>query len=102
METTLTLWKPVESRRAHRQGQKRLVLGIVLSRGVAGALALLLMGCGGGCRTAVTPPIQTVEDQQVVDVEKIVQAAVHSRNVDMAVAVVDAAGIGVDGIRTQN
>ena len=102
METTLTLWKPVESRRAHRQGQKRLVLGIVLSRGVAGALALLLMGCGGGNSTPVTPPIPAVEALQVVDVQNIVQAAVNSGNVDMAVAVVDRAGFVLGVFRTQN
>src|SRR2546430_17608155 len=102
METTLTLWKPVESRRAQRQGQKRLVLGIVLSRGVRGALALLLMGCGGGNSTPVTPPIPAVEALQVVDVQNIVQAAVNSGNVDMAVAVVDRAGFVLGGFRTQN
>src|SRR5437667_1867679 len=102
METTLTLWKPVESRRAQRQGQKRLVLGIVLSRGVRGALALLLMGCGGGNSTPVTPPIPAVQALQVVDVQNIVQAAVNSGNVDMAVAVVDRAGFVLGVFRTQN
>src|SRR6266550_2077065 len=102
METTLTLWKPVESRRAHRQGQKKLVLGIVLSRGVAGSLALLLMGCGGGNSTPVTPPIPAVEALQAVDVQNIVQAAVNSGNVDMAVAVVDRAGFVLGVFRTQN
>src|SRR6266481_3180854 len=102
METTLTLWKPVESRRAHRQGQKRLVLGIVWSRGVAGALALLVAGCGGGNSTPVTPPIPAVEALQVVDVQNIVQAAVNSGSVDMAVAVVDRAGFVLGVFRTQN
>src|SRR5207249_10247234 len=92
METTLTLWKPVESRRAQRQGQKRLVLGIVLSRGVRGPLALLLMVCGGGNSTPVTPPIPAVQALQVVDVQNIVQAAVNTGNVDRAVAGVDRAG----------
>src|SRR6267154_1441133 len=102
METTLTLWKPVESRRAHRRGQKRLVLGIVWSRGVAGALALLLVGCGGGNSTPVTPPIPAVEALQAVDVQNIVQAAVNSGSVDMAVAVVDRAGFVLGVFRTQN
>ncbi len=102
MGTTLTLWKPVESRRAHRQGQKRLVPGIALSRGVAGALALLLVGCGGGNSTPVTPPIPAVEALQVVDVQNIVQAAVNSGSVDMAVAVVDRAGFVLGVFRTQN
>jgi uncharacterized protein GlcG (DUF336 family) len=79
-----------------------LVLGIVLSRGVAGALALLLMGCGGGNSTPVTPPIPAVEALQVVDVQNIVQAAVNSGSVDMAVAVVDRAGFVLGVFRTQN
>jgi len=79
-----------------------LVLGIVLSRGVAGALALLLMGCGGGNSTPVTPPIPAVDALQVVDVQNIVQAAVNSGNVDMAVAVVDRAGFVLGVFRTQN
>src|SRR5437016_12136667 len=102
METTLTLWKPVESRRAQRQGQKRLVLGIVLSRGVRGALALLLLGCGGGHGPAGAPPNPAVQALQVVDVQNIVQAAVNSGNVDMAVAVVDRAGFVLGVFRTQN
>ena len=79
-----------------------MVLGIVLSRGVRGALALLLMGCGGGNSTPVTPPIPAVEALQVVDVQNIVQAAVNSGNVDMAVAVVDRAGFVLGVFRTQN
>jgi len=79
-----------------------LVLGIVLSRGVRGALALLLLGCGGGNSTPVTPPIPAVQALQVVDVQNIVQAAVNSGNVDMAVAVVDRAGFVLGVFRTQN
>ena len=79
-----------------------MVLGIVLSRGVRGALALLLMGCGGGNSTPVTPPIPAVQALQVVDVQNIVQAAVNSGNVDMAVAVVDRAGFVLGVFRTQN
>src|SRR5437879_164769 len=94
--------KPVQSCRAHRQGQKRSVLGIFLSRGVRGALALLLLGCGGGNNTPVTPPIPAVQALQVVDVQNIVQAAVNSGNVDMAVAVVDRAGFVLGVFRTQN
>ena len=79
-----------------------MVLGIVLSRGVRGALALLLLGCGGGNSTPVTPPIPAVQALQVVDVQNIVQAAVNSGNVDMAVAVVDRAGFVLGVFRTQN
>ena len=60
------------------------------------------MGCGGGNSTPVTPPIPAVEALQVVDVQNIVQAAVNSGNVDMAVAVVDRAGFVLGVFRTQN
>ncbi len=79
-----------------------MVLGIVWSRGVAEALALLVAGCGGGNSTPVTPPIPAVEALQVVDVQNIVQAAVNSGSVDMAVAVVDRAGFVLGVFRTQN
>jgi len=60
------------------------------------------MGCGGGNSTPVTPPIPAVQALQVVDVQNIVQAAVNSGNVDMAVAVVDRAGFVLGVFRTQN
>ena len=60
------------------------------------------MGCGGGNSTPVTPPIPAVQALQVVDVQNIVQAAVNSVNVDMAVAVVDRAGFVLGVFRTQN
>jgi uncharacterized protein GlcG (DUF336 family) len=102
METTHTLRKPVESRRALRQRKKTLALGIFLAFGIAGALAMLLIGCGGGNSAPVAPPIPAVEALQVADVQNIVQAAVNSVNVDMAVAVVDRAGFVLGVFRTQN
>jgi len=64
---------------------------------------MLLIGCGGGSNASVVPPpIPTVQALQVVDVQNIVQAAVNSVNVDMAVAVVDRAGFVLGVFRTQN
>src|SRR5216683_5256630 len=103
METTHTLRKLVEPRRALQQRKKTLILGIFLELGIAGVLAMLLIGCGGGSSAPVAPPpIPTVQALQVVDVQNIVQAAVNSVNVDMAVAVVDRAGFVLGVFRTQN
>jgi len=93
----------VESRRALQQRKKTLALAIFLAFGIAGVIAMLLIGCGGGNSAPVTPPpIPTVQALQVADVQNIVQAAVNSVNVDMAVAVVDRAGFVLGVFRTQN
>ena len=103
METTHRLRKPVESRRALQQRKRTLILGIFLALGIAGVLAILLIGCGGGGRPPVAPPpIPTVQALQVADVQNIVQTTVNSVNVDMAVAVVDRAGFVLGVFRTQN
>jgi uncharacterized protein GlcG (DUF336 family) len=103
METTHTLRKPVESRRALQARQKTLALGVILALGIAGALAMLLIGCGGGSTTAVVPPpVPAVQALQAADVQKIVTAAVNSTDVEMIVAVVDRAGFVLGVFRTQN
>ena len=103
MQTAHTLRKLVEPRRALQQRKKTLILGIFLELGIAGVLAMLLIGCAGGSSTPVAaPPIPAVQALQVVDVQNIVQAAVNSVNVDMAVAVVDRAGFVLGVFRTQN
>ena len=76
---------------------------MVLALGAAAALAMLLIGCGGGTVAPVSaPPVAPVQPLQAVDVQNIVQAAVNSVNVDMAVAVVDRAGFVLGVFRTQN
>jgi uncharacterized protein GlcG (DUF336 family) len=103
MGTTHTLRRPVESRRALRRRKKTLALGILLAFGIAGALVMLLIGCGSGSSAPLAPPpVPAVQALQVADVQKIVQAAVNSVNVDMAVAVVDRAGFVLGVFRTQN
>ena len=103
MQTERYLRKPVAARRALEQRKKTLALGILLALGVAGVLALLLVGCGGGNATPIAPPpVVSVQALQVADVQKIVQAAVNSANVDMVVAVVDRAGFVLGVFRTQN
>ena len=103
METTHTLRRPVQSRRALQQRQKTLALGVALAVGIAGALAMLLIGCGGGSSTSVVPPpAPAVQALQTADVQNIVQAAVNSADVEMVAAVVDRAGFVLGVFRTQN
>jgi len=93
----------MESRRALQQRKKTLVVGIFMVLGISGVLAMLLIGCGGGSSAPVAPPpIPAVQALQITDVQNIVQAAVNSVNVDMAVAVVDRAGFVLGVFRTQN
>src|SRR5580658_5849373 len=103
MQTERTLRRPVASRHALAQRQKTLAVGILLALGLAGVLAFLLLGCGGGGAAAVSPPaVASVLPLQIADVQNIVQAAVNSANVDMVVAVVDRAGFVLGVFRTQN
>jgi uncharacterized protein GlcG (DUF336 family) len=102
MEKVHTIRRPVAARHALAQRNKTLALGILLALGIAGILALLLVGCGGGSSTPAPAPVAAVQPLQVADVENIVQAAVNSVNVDMVVAVVDRAGFVLGVFRTQN
>jgi uncharacterized protein GlcG (DUF336 family) len=103
MPTERTLRRPVASRHALARRQKTLALGVVLALGIAGVLAFLLLGCGGGSGTPPSPPaIPAVQALQVADVQNIVQAAANSANVDMVAAVVDRAGFVLGVFRTQN
>jgi uncharacterized protein GlcG (DUF336 family) len=103
MEPTHTLRRPVESRRALQQRSKTVMLGVCLALGIALALAMLIIGCGVGTSAPVVPPpVTPVQALQITDVQNIVQAAVNSVNVDMAVAVVDRAGFVLGVFRTQN
>src|SRR5215470_8619377 len=87
--------KPVESGRAYRQRRRLLVLGMFFALFLAGALAILLLGCGGGTPTAVSaPPPPVVPALSAADVDNLVKAAAASVNAEtMAIAVVDRGGI---------
>ena len=105
MPTEHTLRRPVASQQALARRKKTLAVGILLALGVAGVLAFLLLGCGGGSGSGapVSPPVvASVQPLQIADVQNIVQAAVNSANVDMVVAVVDRAGFVLGVFRTQN
>ena len=102
MATNHPIRRPVGADRSLRRRQKILVLGIVLALGLAGALAFLLVGCGGNATPLPAPAIPSVQPLQTADVQKIVQAAVNSVNVDMVVAVVDRAGFVLGVFSTQN
>ncbi|HVH61707.1 MAG TPA: hypothetical protein VM709_15295, partial [Candidatus Sulfotelmatobacter sp.] len=97
------LRKPVGSAQALRLRKKALVVGVVLALGVAGVLAFLLAGCGGGTSAPLSPaPPPAVQPLQVSDVQNIIEAAVNSVDVDMVVAVADRAGFVLGLFRTQN
>jgi uncharacterized protein GlcG (DUF336 family) len=103
MESTYTPLEPLQSRRAIRRRKRMLALSVFLALGIAGALAILLIGCGNGSSAPVAPsPVPTVQALQSADVQNIVKAAVNSVNVDMVVAVVDRAGFVLGVFRTQN
>jgi uncharacterized protein GlcG (DUF336 family) len=102
MASTYILRKPVESRRSLAHRKRTLTLGIFLALAIAGALVMLMIGCGGGSSTPFAPPVPAVQALQTTDVQNIVQAAVNSVNVDMVVAVVDRAGFVLGVFRTQN
>jgi uncharacterized protein GlcG (DUF336 family) len=89
------LRKPVGSHRALDRRKKMLVLGIALMFGVAGALALLLVGCGGGNSGVILPPPPTSAFQPLMQAEvtQIVAAAAAAASADtMVIAVVDRQG----------
>lgn len=89
-----TLRKPVASHRALDRRKKMLVLGVALMLGLAGALALLLVGCGGG-GGAILPPPPTPAFQPLThaEVTQIVTAAAAAASADtMVIAVVDRQG----------
>jgi uncharacterized protein GlcG (DUF336 family) len=104
MEKIREFRRPMQSRCLVEKQRRILALGAMLTTGAAAALTLLLAGCGGGSSTlpTPTPSAPIVQSLQIADVQKIVQAAVNSTNVDMVVAVVDRAGFVLGVYRTQN
>jgi len=88
------LRKPLESRRAYQQRRRLLALGMLFAALLAGALAILLLGCGGGTPTAISrPPLPGVPPLSFADVDNLVKAAAASVNAEtMAIAVVDRGG----------
>jgi uncharacterized protein GlcG (DUF336 family) len=103
MRTQHSIQRPVAARRVLERRQKTLALGVLLALGIAGILAVLLVGCGGASSVPVSPlPAAMVQALQTADVQKIVQAAANSANTDMVVAVVDRAGFVLGVFRTQN
>jgi uncharacterized protein GlcG (DUF336 family) len=88
------LRKPAESRRAYGQNRRLIALGVGFALLLVGALAVVLLGCGGGTPTAVSaPPPTPVAPLSVQDVQSIISAAAVSVEGDtMAIAVVDRRG----------
>jgi len=86
--------KPVESNRAHFQRRKTVGLGILIALILAGAIAVLLLGCGGSpAPVKQNPPPPTDIPLTKLEVMSIVQnAALAVDGSTMAIAVVDRRG----------
>ena len=103
MATAHTPRKPTASLRLPRHRKQTRPIGILLAVGIVEAFVTVFTGCGGGSSAPVIPPSPViVQPLQTTDVQNIVQAAVNSVNVDMAVAVVDRTGFVLGVFRTQN
>jgi uncharacterized protein GlcG (DUF336 family) len=90
-----TLRRPVESRRAYAQRRKTIALGMILALGLATALAVLLVGCGGtsAANTSGATVTPTATALTALDVQDIVQAAAQAVDAtSMVIAVVDRGG----------
>jgi len=88
------LRRPVASRRAYAQRRKTIAFSMLLALGMAAALAVLLVGCGGVTATpVVTVPPPVVAALSASDVQNIVQAAAQAADsASMVIAVVDRGG----------
>jgi len=105
MKATLNLRQPLDSRQVLMQRQRLLAAAVALFLGVAGTLALVMTGCGGSGPGNMPPPppmVQSVGPLSAIDVGNIIQAAVNSVNVDMAVAVTDRTGKVLGVFNTPN
>lgn len=102
MRTPPTLRGPKNSRAVGARARKLLTLCVTASLGIAASLALIMAGCGGGGMQPPPPVVPTVAPIQAADVDSIIQTAVNSLNIDMAVAVVDRAGVVLGVFQTAN
>ncbi len=86
--------KPVESSRAYIQRRKTMALGILVALVLGGALAILLLGCGGSpAPVKQNPPPPADVPLTKLEVMSIVQnAALAVDGGTMAIAVVDRRG----------
>jgi uncharacterized protein GlcG (DUF336 family) len=95
MATVRNLRKPVASATMLARRKKALGLGILLAMAIAGALAYLLAGCGGGNSLAppAPPPPVAFQALSAAEVTQIATAAAASVSTDTLVtAVVDRQG----------
>src|SRR5271170_3788524 len=89
------LHKPAQTRMTHEQRRKALIISVMLTVVLAGALIAILVGCAGssGSNVTVAPPPAVVSPLSAADVGNIIQAAAMAANLDtMVIAVVDRGG----------
>src|SRR5438128_11286672 len=95
MATVRRLRKPVASTTMLVRRKKMLGFGILLALAIAGALAYLLAGCGGGNSPAPPAPPQPAAFQALsaTEVTQVAAAAAASVSTDtLVIAVVDRQG----------
>src|SRR5271168_413836 len=105
MKTTHKLGKLLDAQQKHAGSQRILAAAVAIFLGAAGSLALVMTGCGGSGPGNMPPPppvIAAVAPLSATDVNNIIQAAVSSLNVDMAVAVTDRTGMVLGVFDTTN
>jgi uncharacterized protein GlcG (DUF336 family) len=88
------LRKPVESLRAYEQRRRTIAFGVILALGLAAALAVFIVGCGGVTSgSGVNPPPSVATALTATDVQNIVQAAAQAADSSsMVIAVVGRGG----------
>jgi len=95
MATVSQLRKPVAAATVLSRRKRIIGFGILLTLGIAGALAYFLAGCGGGSSVAPPPPPPPVAFQALTaaEVTNIASAAAASVGTDtLVIAVVDRQG----------
>src|SRR5579871_1174653 len=95
MASVPRLRKAVASTTVLTRRRRVLTVGIVLTLGIAGALAYLLAGCGGGSTATLPPPPPPVTFQALTaaEVTSIVTSAASPVSTDsLVIAVVDRQG----------
>src|SRR3974377_1413465 len=87
--------KQVTARRAFTERRKTLAVGMILALGLAAALTMLMVGCGGVSPTVAPTPIPSpsAAPLSASDVQNIVQTAAEASGAPtMVIAVVDRGG----------
>jgi uncharacterized protein GlcG (DUF336 family) len=85
--------KQVTARRAFNERRKTLAVGMILALGLAAALTMLIVGCGGVSPSVAPAPSSASTPLSSADVQSLVEAAAEASDAaTMVIAVVDRGG----------